>query len=209
GGMRIYSPHYIRRARELCDEFNLLLIFDEIATGFGRTGKMFACEHGGVSPDIMCLGKAITGGYMSFALAITTGHVAETISEGEPGVFMHGPTFMGNPLACSISIANINLLFENFYEDKVLSIEKQLKSELSRCVELPLVSDVRVLGAIGAVELKRPVQVALAVDNFVKRGVWIRPFGNVIYIMPPYIIKPQELSELTSSIHEVIKEQGC
>lgn len=208
GGMRFYSADYLDYARELCNEFGILLIFDEIATGFGRTGKMFACEHTSISPDIMCLGKAITGGYMSFAATLCSEEIANTISNSEPGVFMHGPTFMGNPLACSIALANIALLESWNWKEKISQIEKQLTNELSGLKSHQDVKDVRTLGAIGVVEMKKQVNVAVAQKNFINKNAWIRPFSKLIYLMPPFIISKKELHVLTNAITNTIEKGG-
>lgn len=199
GGMWFYSAEYLSEARRLCNEFDVLLIADEIATGFGRSGKLFACEHGDISPDIMCVGKALTGGYLSLAATLTTERVKAGISAAE-GVLMHGPTFMANPLACAIANANLQLLARNNWQAQVENIEQQLQRELDVYRDHPDVADVRVLGAIGVVEARQAVDVATVQKAYIDAGVWIRPFGRLIYLMPPYVINPADLSELTSAL---------
>lgn len=205
GGVRFYHPEYVRQASELCKQHGVLLILDEIATGFGRSGRMFACEYAEIAPDIMCVGKALSGGFMSLAATLTTTHISETFSAGEAGVFMHGPTFMANPLACAVALENLNLLESYDWQRKVAQIEAQLKEELAPCLRLNAVKDVRVLGAIAAVELHAPVDMACVQPQFVDQGVWLRPFGRLLYTMPPYIIEPDELSAITQAIYTVAK----
>lgn len=205
GGMRFYSPVYLQRVRELCDEYDVLLICDEIATGFGRTGKLFAVEHAkNVVPDILCIGKALSGGFMSFAATITSPRIASVFEQGPAGVLMHGPTFMGNPLACAVSLASLQILESYNWKEKIKSIETQLASDLEPCRDSPLVEDVRVLGAIGVVEMKEPMDMITMQQRVVAEGVWLRPFGKLLYTMPPFIIQPHELRKITQAMVKLV-----
>ena len=209
GGMRFYHPEYLKACRVLCDKYDVLLIVDEIATGFGRTGKLFACEWAGINPDIMCLGKTLTGGYITLAATLCSTHIATTISEGEAGCFMHGPTFMGNALACAVANASIDLLFENDWQTQVQTIETILTTQFSPLAAHHRVEDVRILGSIGAIECKQSVNVANIQKRFVELGVWIRPFGKLIYIIPPLIIDEKQLMSLANAIATVLDEDSC
>ncbi|MCW8931755.1 MAG: adenosylmethionine--8-amino-7-oxononanoate transaminase [Gammaproteobacteria bacterium] len=205
GGMRFYCIEYLQQLRVLCDEYDVLLILDEIATGFGRTGTLFAYEQADIVPDILCLGKALTGGYMTLAATMTTAKVVQGISADGVGVLMHGPTFMANPLACQVANASIDLLLASPWEKMIKKIEAQLQDELSICQELSIVEEVRIKGAIGVVELKESVDMKAMQASFVKEGVWIRPFNKLVYIMPPYIIQANDLTTLTGAMYKVLK----
>lgn len=204
GGMRFYSAEYLKRVRALCNEYSVLLIADEIATGFGRTGRLFACEHARISPDILCVGKALTGGYLSLAATLTTRFIADTISQGEPGVFMHGPTFMANPLACTAGLTSLQLLLDSPWQERIKNIEQGLEAGLKPCNSYDHVADVRVLGAIGVVEMNKAVDMKTIIPSFVEAGIWVRPFGKLVYLMPPYTISKDELSFLSSAVNNVI-----
>ena len=200
GGMRFHSPACVSLLRELCDEHELLLVLDEIATGFGRTGELFACEHAAVAPDVMCIGKSLTGGYVTLAAALCTRTVADAVSGGEGGGLMHGPTFMANPLACSVALASLDLLEREDWRARVQGIERGLRAGLEPARELPGVADVRVLGAIGVVQLTDDVDLVAATAAAVRAGVWLRPFRNLIYTMPPYVIDAHDLAAVTAAV---------
>ena len=206
GGMRFYSADYLVKARALCDRYQVLLIADEIATGFGRSGELFACHHAAITPDIMCIGKALTGGYMTLAATLAADRVAAAIDKGSPGVFMHGPTFMANPLACAVSRASIGILESCDWHKNIRRIEGILATELSACRNFSHTADVRTLGAIGVVELRSAVDMESITRRFVEAGVWIRPFGRLIYLMPPYIIEDSDLRQLCHVICETVEE---
>jgi len=206
GGMRFYSATYLKKIRELCDEYDVLLILDEIATGFGRTGTLFAYEQANIAPDILCVGKALTGGYLSLAATLCSSKVANGIGNGKYPTLMHGPTFMANPLACAVANASLDLLLHSSWQQCVNDIEQQLKSELQPCQQFNSVKEVRVKGAIGVIELHKPIDIHWMQPRFVELGAWVRPFSNLVYVMPPYIIEPDDLSLVTSAMKLVVSE---
>ncbi|EHV5549050.1 adenosylmethionine--8-amino-7-oxononanoate transaminase [Vibrio vulnificus] len=209
GGMRIYHPEFLKGVRALCDKYGLLLIADEIATGFGRTGKLFACEHADIQPDILCVGKALTGGYMTLSATLTSKHVADTVCGGEAGCFMHGPTFMGNPLACAVATASLELIEQGQWQQQTKQIESLFSELLPKLEEYDLVKNTRWLGAIGVVETHRPVNMETIQALFVGQGVWIRPFGRLIYMMPPFISEPDHIEQLVNAIETALQRPEC
>ncbi|MCA2466355.1 MULTISPECIES: adenosylmethionine--8-amino-7-oxononanoate transaminase [Vibrio] len=209
GGMRIYHPEFLKGVRRLCDKYGLLLIADEIATGFGRTGKLFACEHADIQPDILCVGKALTGGYMTLSATLASKHVADTVCGGDAGCFMHGPTFMGNPLACAVATASLELIEQGDWKQQTQQIETLFSELLPKLEEYDLVKNTRWLGAIGVVETLRPVNMETIQALFVEHGVWIRPFGKLIYMMPPFISKPEDIEKLVNAIDAALQRKDC
>ncbi|HHP0479713.1 TPA: adenosylmethionine--8-amino-7-oxononanoate transaminase [Vibrio campbellii] len=209
GGMRIYHPEFLKGVRRLCDKYGLLLIADEIATGFGRTGKLFACEHADIQPDILCVGKALTGGYMTLSATLASKHVADTVCGGDAGCFMHGPTFMGNPLACAVATASLELIEQGNWQQQTQQIETLFSELLPKLEKYDLVKNTRWLGAIGVVETHRPVNMETIQALFVEHGVWIRPFGKLIYMMPPFISKPEDIEKLVNAIDAALQRQDC
>ncbi|HCG5593508.1 TPA: adenosylmethionine--8-amino-7-oxononanoate transaminase [Vibrio parahaemolyticus] len=207
GGMRIYHPEFLKGVRRLCDKYDLLLIADEIATGFGRTGKLFACEHADIQPDILCVGKALTGGYMTLSATLASKHVADTVCGGDAGCFMHGPTFMGNPLACAVATASLELIEQGNWQQQTQQIEMLFSELLPKLEEYDLVKNTRWLGAIGVVETHRPVNMETIQALFVEHGVWIRPFGKLIYMMPPFISKPEDIEKLINAIDAALQRK--
>lgn len=209
GGMRIYHPEFLKGVRRLCDKYGLLLIADEIATGFGRTGKLFACEHADIQPDILCVGKALTGGYMTLSATLASKHVADTVCGGDAGCFMHGPTFMGNPLACAVATASLELIEQGSWQQQTQQIETLFSELLPKLGKYDLVKSTRWLGAIGVVETHRPVNMETIQALFVEHGVWIRPFGKLIYMMPPFISKPEDIEKLVNAIDAALQRKDC
>jgi adenosylmethionine-8-amino-7-oxononanoate aminotransferase len=202
--MYFYHPQFLRAARRLCDDYDVLLIADEIATGFGRTGRMFACEHAGISPDIMAVGKALTGGYLTLGAVLATAAVAQGVNAGGPGCLMHGPTFMANPLACAVARASVGIVRQGAWRQAVSRLETLLREGLAPCQDFSHVAEVRVLGGIGVVELTAPVTMAVMQPALVAAGVWVRPFGRLVYVMPPYVITEEDVARLCQAVVAVV-----